>query len=130
MVMVLEMRMHFCKTSGRFTKLDLSRGWEVDPVRALRGICWMYCLDVSYKMFPEMMKEYYKTFWWEKITSPKMKVRYGQIVNELNMIVADQKNQIASLSRQISFYEVQSVEGNRHNIDKVVPQMIVIFGRN
>lgn len=121
-VQVIEMHDRLVSTTGRFAKLDLSRGWETDCERDVRGICHMYCLDVFYKMFAEMMKEYYKTFSWEKITSENMQRRYDQMANELNLIIADQKNQITSLGRQISLLKLQSTEDNCNGEDKVAAE--------
>lgn len=122
MIQVIDMHSRFVNTTGRFTKIDLSRGWETDCERDIQGICHMYCLDVFYKMFVEMMKAYYKTFSWEKITSENMQRRYDQIANELNLIIADQKNQISSLGRQISLLKLQSTEDNCSGEDKVTAE--------
>lgn len=107
------------KDTGRFTKLDLSRGWISDPERDIQNICYMYCLDVFYKLFSEMMKEYYRTFSWEKITSENMQQRYTEMANELNLIIEEQKNQIASLNRQISSLKARPSESSHGKKDEV-----------
>lgn len=48
--------------TGKFTKLDLSKGWIPNPERDVQNICHMCCMDAIYKMFSEMMKKYYETF--------------------------------------------------------------------
>lgn len=105
-------------STGRFTKLDLSRGWVSDPERDVQNICYMYCLDVFYKLFSEMMKEYYRTFSWEKITSENMQQRYSEMANELSLIIEEQKNQIASLNRQISSLKARPSEDSKGKKDE------------
>lgn len=104
-VQVIIMYAYFNEDTGRFSKLDLSKGWVSDLKRDVLNICYMYCLDVFYKMFSEMMKEYYRTFSWEKITSENIQQRYDQMANELKVIIEEQKNQIASLDRRISLLQ-------------------------
>ncbi|MDE6435051.1 MAG: hypothetical protein K2L07_12580 [Lachnospiraceae bacterium] len=107
MVQVIMMYERFINNEGRFTKLDLSREWEIDPERDMQGICYMCCLDVFYHMFMEMMKECYKVLPWSDTISENKKKQYEQMEADLNKIIEEQKKQIDSMSGQISLLESQ-----------------------
>lgn len=115
MIQVFIMYEHAMDNTGRFTKLDLSRGWDVNPERDVQGICYMYCLDVFCKMFNELMKEYYKAFFEGKF-APRDTAQDLQMedrLNEQNLVIEKQKEQIASLEKQIVSLEAQSLK-NKH----------------
>lgn len=99
----------------KFTKLDLSEGWDANPERDVQGICYMYCLDVFYKMFNEMMKEYYKAFFEGKFapSGTSQKLQMLDTVNEQNLVIEKQKEQIVSLEKQIASLTEQSLK-NKH----------------
>jgi len=118
-VRVVLMYKQFINETGRFSKLDLSRGWVSNAEMDVQNICCMYSMDRFYRMFSEILKEYYRTFSWEKITSENMRRRYDQMVSELNLIIEEQKNQIDSLTRRISLLESKP-SGDDGGRDKTV----------
>lgn len=114
-VQVLLMYDHIMKEAGRFTKSDLAKGWETDPERDVQGICYMYCLDVFCNMFNEMMKEYYKAFFEGKFapSDTSQKSQMLDTINEQNLVIEEQKEQIASLEKEIALLKEQSIK-NKH----------------
>lgn len=109
-VQAIVMYEHIINSTGRFTKLDLSKGWEVNPERDVQGICYMYCLDVFCNMFNEMMREYYRAFFEARFT-PKdtpQNLQMEDTLNEQNLVIERQKEQIASLEKEIALLKEQS----------------------
>ncbi len=90
--------------TGKFTKLDLSRGWVPNPERDLQNICHMCCMDAIYKMFSEMTKKYYEAFLQAKTGSWDNQRKYIQMESELHAAIEDKEKQIASLERQLASF--------------------------
>lgn len=101
--------------TGKFTKLDLSKGWEPNPERDVQNICHMCCMDAIYKMFSEMMKKYYETFCQAKTDSWDNQRKYSQMESELHAAIEDQEKQISSLDRQLTLLREKDT-----GIDKAV----------
>lgn len=81
-----------------FTKLALSRECIPDNYETVyQTILCMYEMDVLYKMFAIMQKQYYTDFSWEKITNQDIKTRYEDIVSDLRQSLTDRENKINSL---------------------------------
>lgn len=99
--------------TGKFTELDLSRGWVSNPERDVQNICHMCCMDVIYKMFSEIMKKYYETFCQAKTDSWDNQRKYSQMENELHAVIEDREKQISSLDRQLALLREKDIGSDK-----------------
>lgn len=91
-----------------FTKITLSRECIPNNYREVYiTILCMYEMDVLYKMFAIMQKQYYMDFSWEKITNQSLSVRYESLISNLEQTIADKKSKIESLDRKNKVLSLQ-----------------------
>lgn len=96
-----------------FTKLTLAR--ECIPenyAMVYQTILCMYEMDVLYKMFAIMQKQYYMDFSWEKITNQDLATRYEDIIFNLEQTIADKDNKIKNLLQKNSMLSIQITADN------------------
>ena len=72
----------------------------------------MYEMDVLYKMFAIMQKQYYKDFSWEKITNQDLTTRYENIITNLQEVIADKEHKINILAQEKSTLSLQITANN------------------
>lgn len=93
-----------------FTKLTLSRDCiPGNYENVYQTILCMYEMDVLYKMFSIMQKQYYMDFSWEKITNQNIKERYEEIVSNLEQTIIDKENRINSLMQKNHILSLQII---------------------
>lgn len=91
-----------------FTKLTLSRECIPDSYEIVyRTILCMYEMDVLYKMFVIMQKQYYTDFSWEKITNQDLAIRYEDIISNLEQTITEKQNKVNSLLQKNSTLSLQ-----------------------
>lgn len=96
-----------------FTKLTLSRECIPENYETVyQTILCMYEMDVLYKMFNVMQKQYYKDFSWEKITNQDLKIRYEDIVSNLEQTIIEKENKINSLVQKNNMLSLQNTAEN------------------
>lgn len=96
-----------------FTKLTLSRECIPDSYEIVyRTILCMYEMDVLYKMFAIMQKQYYTDFSWEKITNQDLATRYEDIISNLEQNIADKENKINGLLQKNRTLSLQITADN------------------
>ena len=96
-----------------FTKLTLSRECIPDNYEMVyQTILCMYEMDVLYKMFAIMQKQYYKDFSWEKITNQDLTTRYENIITNLQEVIADKEHKINILAQEKSTLSLQITANN------------------
>ena len=96
-----------------FTKLTLSRECIPDNYEIVyRTILCMYEMDVLYKMFAIMQKQYYTDFSWEKITNQDLVTRYEDIISNLEQNIADKENKINGLLQKNRTLSLQITADN------------------
>lgn len=96
-----------------FTKLTLSRECIPENYETVyHMILCMYEMDVIYKMFSIMQKQYYRDFSWEKITNQDLAKRYEEIIDNLNQIIKEKENQINTLSQKNHVLSLQITANN------------------
>lgn len=96
-----------------FTKLTLSR--ECIPENyaiVYQTILCMYEMDVLYKMFVMMQKQYYTDFSWEKITNQDLVTRYEYIISNLEQTITDKENRINNLLQKNNVLSLQITADN------------------
>lgn len=84
-----------------FTKITLSR--ECIPSNyeiVYQTILCMYEMDVLYKMFALMQRQYYQDFSWEKITNQDLNERYNNIISDLEQTIINKENKIRELAQK------------------------------
>lgn len=94
--------------NNRFTKLTLSR--ECIPANyevVYQAILCMYEMDVLYKMFAIMQKQYYRDFSWEKITNQDIATRYENLISNLEHTIVDKENKINNLLQKNNMLSLQ-----------------------
>lgn len=106
---VIEKYVDNLSSKKSFNKLTLSRecttgSYELD----FNIILCMYEMDVLYKMFSMMMKQYYRDFSWEKITNQGITQRYEKIVEDLEKVVSEKEKKIETLARKNESLVLQS----------------------
>lgn len=97
----------------RFTKLTLSR--ECIPSNydtVYQAILCMYEMDVLYKMFSIMQKQYYRDFSWEKVTNQGLSMRYEDIISKLESIIKEKEDKINLLSKKNESLSLQITASN------------------
>lgn len=96
-----------------FTKLTLSRECVPDNYEIVyRTILCMYEMDVLYKMFAIMQKQYYIDFSWEKITNQNLATRYENIISNLEQTINEKEKKINVLSQKNTMLSLQIVADN------------------
>ena len=96
-----------------FTKLTLSRECVPDNYEIVyRTILCMYEMDVLYKMFAIMQKQYYIDFSWEKITNQNLATRYENIISNLEQTINEKEKKINALSQKNTMLSLQIVADN------------------
>jgi len=96
-----------------FTKLTLSRECIPDSYEIVyRTILCMYEMDVLYKMFAIMQKQYYTDFSWEKITNQDLATRYEDIISNLEQTITEKENKVNNLLQKNSTLSLQITADN------------------
>lgn len=91
-----------------FNKLTLSRECIPESVeKDYTIILCMYEMQVLYKMFAIMQKQYYQDFSWEKITNQKLSVRYEEIIRNLREIIEEKEDKIKKVSHEKEILSLQ-----------------------
>lgn len=96
-----------------FTKLTLSR--ECVPQNyelVYQIILCMYEMDVLYKMFAIMQKQYYEDFSWEKITNQDLTTRYDNVIFNLEQMIKEKDDKIKDLLQKNSTLSLQITADN------------------
>ena len=96
-----------------FNKITLSKECTPESYAIVyQTILCMYEMDVLYKMFALMQKQYYKDFSWEKITNQDIATRYDDIISDLEQTITDKENRIKSLMLKNSTLSLQITADN------------------
>ncbi len=96
-----------------FNKITLSKDCIPENYETVyQIILCMYEMDVLYKMFALMQKQYYKDFSWEKITNQDIATRYEDIISNLEQTITDKENRIKSLMQKNSTLSLQITADN------------------
>lgn len=96
-----------------FNKITLSKDCIPENYEVVyQTILCMYEMDVLYKMFALMQKQYYKDFSWEKITNQDIAARYEDIIFDLEQTITDKENRIKSLMQKNSTLSLQITADN------------------
>ena len=96
-----------------FTKLTLSRECIPDNYEMVYStILCMYEMDVLYKMFAIMQKQYYTDFSWEKVTNQDLTTRYEDIISNLEQTITDKENKMNSLIQKNNTLSLQITADN------------------
>ena len=96
-----------------FNKITLSKDCIPESYAIVyQTILCMYEMDVLYKMFALMQKQYYKDFSWEKITNQDSAIRYEDIISDLEQTITDKENRIKSLMLKNSTLSLQITADN------------------
>lgn len=96
-----------------FNKITLSKDCIPANYEAVyQTILCMYEMDVLYKMFALMQKQYYTDFSWEKITNQDIATRYEDIISDLEQTITDKENRIKSLMQKNSTLSLQITADN------------------
>lgn len=75
-------------------------------------ILCMYEMDVLYKMFALMQKQYYTDFSWEKITNQDIATRYEDIISDLEKTISDKESKIENLLQKNKTLSLQITSEN------------------
>lgn len=109
--------------NNAFTKLTLSRECIPPSVETdYQLILCMYEMDVIYKMFSIMLKQYYQDFSWEKITNQDLSERYEKIIGDLKKIIDDKQKQIGLLSQKNDVLSLQIMTDNSKQTGALVAE--------
>lgn len=96
-----------------FTKLTLSRECIPESYETVyQIILCMYEMDVLYKMFSIMQKQYYRDFSWEKVTNQDLTTRYEHIISDLELIIKEKESRINLLSQKNQVLSAQITANN------------------
>lgn len=96
-----------------FTKLTLSRECVPPSIENdYQMILCMYEMDVFYKMFSMMQKQYYHDFSWEKITKQDITKRFEKIVSDQQRIINEKENTISILADKNEALSLQILSDN------------------
>lgn len=96
-----------------FNKITLSKDCIPESYAIVyQTILCMYEMDVLYKMFALMQKQYYTDFSWEKITNQDIATRYEDIISDLEQTITDKENRIKSLMQKNSTLSLQITADN------------------
>lgn len=96
-----------------FNKITLSKECIPESYAIVyQTILCMYEMDVLYKMFALMQKQYYTDFSWEKITNQDIATRYEDIISDLEQTITDKENRIKSLMQKNSTLSLQITADN------------------
>lgn len=104
------------ENKSEFTRLTLARecipqNYEV----VYQAILCMYEMDVLYKMFTIMQRQYYIDFSWEKITNQDLTARYESIISNLEKTITEKENKIKNLSQKNTTLSLQiNTENSKH----------------
>lgn len=91
-----------------FNKITLSKDCIPSSYEMVyQTILCMYEMDVLYKMFALMQKQYYTDFSWEKITNQDVTTRYEDIISDLEQTITDKENKIKSLVQKNNTLSLQ-----------------------
>lgn len=91
-----------------FNKITLSKDCIPSSYEMVyQTILCMYEMDVLYKMFALMQKQYYTDFSWEKITNQDVATRYEDIISDLEQTITDKENKIKSLVQKNNILSLQ-----------------------
>lgn len=91
-----------------FNKITLSKDCIPSSYEMVyQTILCMYEMDVLYKMFALMQKQYYTDFSWEKITNQDVATRYEDIISDLEQTITDKENKIKSLVQKNNTLSLQ-----------------------
>ena len=82
----------------------------------------MYEMDVLYKMFSIMQKQYYRDFSWEKVTNQGLTTRYEHIISDLELIIKEKESRINLLSQKNQVLSAQITANNSKQIAPLVAE--------
>ena len=106
-----------------FNKITLSKDCIPESYEMVyQTILCMYEMDVLYKMFALMQKQYYKDFSWEKITKQDIATRYEDIISDLEQTITDKENSIKSLIQKNSTLSLQITADNSKQTTPLVAE--------
>ncbi|MDY2608058.1 MAG: hypothetical protein SOV90_09100, partial [Lachnospiraceae bacterium] len=106
-----------------FNKITLSKECIPESYAIVyQTILCMYEMDVLYKMFALMQKQYYKDFSWEKITNQDIATRYEDIISDLEQTITDKENRIKSLMQKNSTLSLQITADNSKQTAPIVAE--------
>lgn len=106
-----------------FNKITLSKECIPESYAIVyQTILCMYEMDVLYKMFSLMQKQYYKDFSWEKITNQDIATRYEDIISDLEQTITDKENRIKSLMQKNSTLSLQITADNSKQTAPIVAE--------
>ena len=96
-----------------FNKITLSKDCvPANYETVYQTILCMYEMDVLYKMFALMQKQYYTDFSWEKITNQDITTRYENIISDLEQTIIDKENKIKGLIQKNDTLSLQITADN------------------
>lgn len=106
-----------------FTKITLARECIPEDISVVyHTVLCMYEMDVFYKMFSVMQKQYYQDFSWEKIGDQKLAERYNKMIENLENIIERKELKISSLLNKNRELELQVMQNNSKEIAPFVTE--------
>lgn len=84
-----------------FLKSTLSRECKGQTVREdYLGICFLYNVNIVYKMFQVILEKYYADFSWEQIVHKNLLTRSNLLIEDLERVIRNKELAINSLNRE------------------------------